>query len=309
MKKYLAILIPLLILSSCGKFWDRLFQGIPHSSIEGTVCDKGNKQPLAEVEVHCYNTKVVTNARGYYQIHNLPVTYHQITLIKEGYLPQTHEIAVREKVNNVYNFFLLRKADYFPLELGAEWTYFVQKYDENWQKVPLSGEAKVRIASFASHLSHQYYLIVNTITAFRDIKKIGGKEVCVLEARQDDQNQVWQYIYDEVSKREWERLIFKLNAAPGEVWPIEAEALTYAIEGKMLSRNEEVKVEAGTFTNCLQIKITITCMGNVDLRYWYWFAPNVGIVKGKEEVVNPDTPLSAARGNWTYELVSTSLMD
>jgi hypothetical protein len=74
-------------------------------------------------------------------------------------------------------------------------------------------------------------------------------------------------------------VFYKFNASVGETWrvalPFEGGVPdTFVVT--MQSRNDTVRVHAGTFTNCL--RIFFDHPGSIDDEFWHWLAPGVGLV-------------------------------
>jgi hypothetical protein len=74
-------------------------------------------------------------------------------------------------------------------------------------------------------------------------------------------------------------IFYKFNASVGDTWQVSLPVVngvpdTFVVT--MQSRNDTVRVHAGTFTNCLRIFFDLP--GSIDDEFWHWLAPGVGLV-------------------------------
>jgi hypothetical protein len=74
-------------------------------------------------------------------------------------------------------------------------------------------------------------------------------------------------------------VFYKFNASIGDTWQVSLPVVngvpdTFVVT--MQSRNDTVRVHAGTFTNCL--RIFFDHPGSIDDEFWHWLAPGVGLV-------------------------------
>jgi hypothetical protein len=74
-------------------------------------------------------------------------------------------------------------------------------------------------------------------------------------------------------------IFYKFNASVGDTWQVALPFVngvpdTFVVT--MQSRNDTVRVHAGTFTNCL--RIFFDHPGSIDGEFWHWLAPGVGLV-------------------------------
>jgi hypothetical protein len=74
-------------------------------------------------------------------------------------------------------------------------------------------------------------------------------------------------------------IFYKFNASVGDTWQVSLPVVngvpdTFVV--MMQSRNDTVRVHAGTFTNCLRIFFDLP--GSIDDEFWHWLAPGVGLV-------------------------------
>jgi hypothetical protein len=74
-------------------------------------------------------------------------------------------------------------------------------------------------------------------------------------------------------------IFYKFDASVGETWRVVLpwfDGVPDTFIATMQSRNDTVRVHAGTFTNCL--RIFFDHPGSIDDEFWHWLAPGVGLV-------------------------------
>jgi hypothetical protein len=74
-------------------------------------------------------------------------------------------------------------------------------------------------------------------------------------------------------------MFYKFNALVGDTWRVALpfiNGVPDTLIATMQSRNDTVRVHAGTFINCL--RIFFDHPGSVDDEFWHWLAPGVGLV-------------------------------
>jgi hypothetical protein len=130
-------------------------------------------------------------------------------------------------------------ADYYPLAVGHRWEYGPGMTEEIIGTEVINGKT---------------YYLRRVITETEQITK------------ERVENGI---VYQHAGLGEIE--MYKLNANVGEEWPVMLIGTA-----EMVSRSAQVTVPAGTYTNCLHIKMSL--VGSI---IELWFADNVGIVKQK----------------------------
>jgi len=160
----------------------------------------------------------------------------------------------------------IRSADYFPLELGQRWHYFID--DEG-------DEGEVTIE--ATERDGERYVLQQTVNH--------GENELTFPYSTDENTYIT--VSDTGVTGEYDRpfILLRFPLDEGKSW------WAYRSDSATVLGKVAVSVMAGDFENCY--KIGYNLVGS-DYEYVIWFAPKVGIVKIVEE------------NSYTWELTSTS---
>jgi hypothetical protein len=154
----------------------------------------------------------------------------------------------------------LDTTDYFPLNVGDTYHYYQSLPCPPSLSEPTFSSGYIVISDTMRVNGRKYFYVPGLY--------YGSDTVGV----DDKGNLLYHY-------RGVDGVFYKFNASAGETWrvalPFEGGVPdTFVVT--MQSRNDTVRVHAGTFTNCLRIFFDLP--RGIDDEFWHWLAPGVGLV-------------------------------
>jgi hypothetical protein len=182
-----------------------------------------------------------------------------------------------------------KTVDYFPHSLNAKWQY----------KLPLlkGGSMSTTKKIISSEIKHYKTSFVNFIMEEKSIMTSPGfsftSTAVYVYALDLSKNEIYEFgntLQNEVVGKKtiqhtppWIPLKYPLKV--GASWFVGVDDIDGTEMYRKVIKFETVKTKAGTFKNCAKIKQIVYVGGKKKnpLIYYYWYAPNVGLVKGPLE--------------------------
>jgi hypothetical protein len=182
---------------------------------------------------------------------------------------------------------------YFPLKAGLRWEYTVTSTQGQTQKLLITNLAPRE---------------VNGVKVTPRKWELGGSTF--FELMKQDDTGVYRYA-EQTSETAPPDMVtpiechLKFPIAPGNTWDMVTKVAnnTLTVSQTIESVSEEVKVPAGTFTDCLKIKQVGENKAGTDIMGYEWYAPKVGIVKSMV-TIKQKTQTGTTSENRSYQLVS-----
>jgi hypothetical protein len=186
----------------------------------------------------------------------------------EGSMGDRNRVAKRLWILPIICFALLTNAraqgldttDYFPLNVGDTYHYYESLPCPPSLSQPTFSAGYIVISDTMRVNGRKYFYVPGLY--------YGSDTVGV----DDKGNLLYHY-------RGVDGIFYKFNASVGDTWQVSLPVVngvpdTFVVT--MQSRNDTVRVHAGTFTNCLRVFFDLP--GSIDDEFWHWLAPGVGLV-------------------------------
>jgi hypothetical protein len=182
---------------------------------------------------------------------------------------------------------------YFPLKAGMRWEYSVTSTQGQTQKLVITNLPPRE---------------VNGVKVTSRKWELGGSTF--FELMKQDGTGVYRYA-EQVSETAPPILVtpieyhLKFPIAQGNAWDMVTKVAnsTLTVNLTIESVSDEVRVPAGTFTDCLKIKQVGENTAGTAVIGYEWYAPKVGIVKSMV-TIKQKTQAGTTSENRAYQLVS-----